>query len=172
MSIDGNKTADQLTKFGAEYLLTGPEAACGISAGTDKTLSWTEQTETIKKCCKFQTGLKQAKGFLQEPSVKRNKELSKLNRNQLQWVTGLLTRNCHLKGHLFEMRLANSPNCKMCLEKRWISHTHTSYVTVWLELSPDFITWTITLCSQVLAKCPFKQDTGLNLKCMIVEGMN
>lgn len=29
--------------------------------------------------------------FLEGPSVRRTKELMKLNRNQLQWVTGLLT---------------------------------------------------------------------------------
>jgi hypothetical protein len=32
-------------------------------------------------------------------------------------VTGLLTGHCHLKGHLFEMGLTNSPTCERCLEK-------------------------------------------------------
>jgi hypothetical protein len=61
--------------------------------------------------------LKQAKGFLQGPSVRRTKELLKLNRNQLRWVTGLLTGHCHLKGHLFKLGLTDSPTCERCLEK-------------------------------------------------------
>jgi hypothetical protein len=63
------------------------------------------------------TGLKQANGFLQGPSVRRTKELLKLNRNQLRWVTGLLTGHFHLKGHLLKMGLMNSPTCERCLEK-------------------------------------------------------
>jgi hypothetical protein len=45
------------------------------------------------------------------------KELLELNRNQLRWVTGLLTGHCHLKGHLFKMGLTDSPTCERCLEK-------------------------------------------------------
>jgi hypothetical protein len=37
------------------------------------------------------------------PSVRRTKELLKLKRNQLHWVTGLFTGNCHLKEHFFKM---------------------------------------------------------------------
>jgi hypothetical protein len=32
LGYDGNETADQLTKFGDECPLIGPEPACGISA--------------------------------------------------------------------------------------------------------------------------------------------
>jgi hypothetical protein len=50
-------------------------------------LSGTGQTETIKNTeWESLTGLKQAKGFLQGPSVRRSKELLKLNRNQFRWV--------------------------------------------------------------------------------------
>jgi hypothetical protein len=33
------------------------------------------------------------------------------------WVTGLLTGHCHLKGHIFKMRLTESLTCERCLEK-------------------------------------------------------
>jgi hypothetical protein len=56
-------------------------------------------------------------GFLQGPSVRRNKELLKLNRNQLRWVTGLLVGHCHLKAHLSKMGLTCSPVCESCLQK-------------------------------------------------------
>jgi hypothetical protein len=34
--IEGNETANQLTKLGSERPFTGPEPACGISAGIAK----------------------------------------------------------------------------------------------------------------------------------------
>jgi hypothetical protein len=37
--------------------------------------------------------------------------------NVFIWVTGLLTRHCHLKAHLFKMALTNSPTCERCVEK-------------------------------------------------------
>jgi hypothetical protein len=62
-------------------------------------------------------GLEQGKGVLQGPSVRRTKELLKVNRNQLWWVTGLLSGHCHLKGHVFKIRLTNILICERCLEK-------------------------------------------------------
>jgi hypothetical protein len=37
-----------------------------------------------------------------------------MGRNQLRIRTGLLTGHCHLKGHLFKLRLVNSPECNRC----------------------------------------------------------
>jgi hypothetical protein len=42
------------------------------------------------------------------------RELLKLKRDQL-----LLTGHCHLKGHLFNLKLAKSSICKRCLEKEY-----------------------------------------------------
>jgi hypothetical protein len=39
---------------------------------------------------------------------------------KLRWVVGLLTRYCHLKGHLF--KLGKVPT------RRWISHTYTMWL--------------------------------------------
>jgi hypothetical protein len=115
--IEDNETADQLTRLGSECFFIGPEPACGISVETAKKAvrEWTNRDH--KKYRESLTGLKQAKGFLQGPSVRRTKKLLKLNRNQLRWVTGLLTGHCHLKGHLFKMGLTNSPTCERCLGK-------------------------------------------------------
>jgi hypothetical protein len=81
--IEGNEVADQLTKLGSEGPFIGPEPACSISMGIAKTAvrDWTNRDH--KKYWESLTGLKQAKGFLQGPSVRRTKELLKLNRNQL-----------------------------------------------------------------------------------------
>jgi hypothetical protein len=36
---------------------------------------------------------------------------------QLEWVVGLLTGRCHLKGHLFKLGLGDSPTCEKCQEE-------------------------------------------------------
>jgi hypothetical protein len=46
---------------------------------------WTNRDH--QKYLESLTGLKHAKGFLQGPSARKTKELLKLNRNQLRWVT-------------------------------------------------------------------------------------
>jgi hypothetical protein len=73
----------KLAKLGYECPLIAPEPACGISAGIAKKAvrDWTNRDH--QKYWESLTGLKQAKGFLQGPSVRRTKELLKLNRNQL-----------------------------------------------------------------------------------------
>jgi hypothetical protein len=95
----------------------GPEPACAISVGIAKRAvgDWTSRDHKIY--WESLTRLKQAKGFLQGRSVRRTKELLKLNRNQLRWVTGLLTGHCHLKEHLFKIGLTESPTSERCLEK-------------------------------------------------------
>jgi hypothetical protein len=45
------------------------------------------------------------------------KDLLKLNRDQLRWLVGLFTGHCHLKGHLFKLRLTDDPTCERCLEE-------------------------------------------------------
>jgi hypothetical protein len=109
--------SDQLAKLGSECQFTGPEPACGISARIAKKTVWDWTNRGHQIYWESLTGLKQAKGFLQGPSGRRTKEVLKLNRNQLRWVTGLLTGHCHLKGRLFKMGLTNSPICERFLEK-------------------------------------------------------
>jgi ribonuclease HI len=115
--IEGHEVAEKLAKLGSECPFIGPEPACGISAGIVKKAVRDCTNRNHKKYWESLTGLKQAKGFLQGLSVRRTEELLKLNRNQLRWVTGLLTRHCHLKGHLFKMGLTESPTYERCLEK-------------------------------------------------------
>jgi hypothetical protein len=80
--IEGNEIADQLAKLGSECPFIGPEPACSISAGIAKKVVREWANRDHKKYWESLTGLKQAKGFLQGPSVRRTKELLKLNRNQ------------------------------------------------------------------------------------------
>jgi hypothetical protein len=72
---------------------------------------------TIKKFWESTVGLKQAKGFISGPSSRRTKDLLRLNRDQLRWVVGLLTGHCHLKGHLYKLRLTDDPTCERCLQQ-------------------------------------------------------
>jgi hypothetical protein len=54
---------------------------------------------------------------MQGPYAIRTKDLLKLNTDQLKWVVGLFTWQCHLKGHLFLLRLTDDPTCERCLEE-------------------------------------------------------
>jgi hypothetical protein len=81
--VEDNETSNQLAKLGSECPLIGPEPACGISSGISK-----KAVRDHKKYCESLTGFKEAKGFLQGPSVRRTKELLKLNRNQLTSYVG------------------------------------------------------------------------------------
>jgi hypothetical protein len=57
-------------------------------------------------------GQRQAKGFVKKPSAKIPGKLLNLSRNQFRILTGLLAGHCQLKGHLFNLGLANSPECE------------------------------------------------------------
>jgi hypothetical protein len=76
---------------------------------------WTDRNH--KKYWESIIGLRQAKGFIAGPSARRTKDLLRLNRDQLRWVVGLLTGHCHLKGHLFKLRLTDNPACERCLQE-------------------------------------------------------
>jgi hypothetical protein len=77
--IVGNETADQLENLGSEYPFIGPEPACGISIGVAKKAArdWRNRDHRIH--WESLTGLEQAKGLIQEASVRRTKELLSLN---------------------------------------------------------------------------------------------
>jgi hypothetical protein len=77
-----------------------------------------------KKHWESSTGLKQAKGLIQGPSDRRTKKLLQLNRNQLWWVVGLLTRHWHLKGHLFKMGLTEFYLQMELRKDESATHTH------------------------------------------------
>jgi hypothetical protein len=59
------------------------------------------------------------KGLLSRPCARTKRPIpySKVTRDQLRWVVGLLTGHCHLKGHLFKMGLTDDQTCERCLEE-------------------------------------------------------
>jgi hypothetical protein len=80
--IVGNEKADQLAKTRSEHPFLGPESACGISVGVAKKVvrDWTNRNN--KEYWESTTGLREAKGLIQGPSIRRTKDLLKLNRDQ------------------------------------------------------------------------------------------
>jgi ribonuclease HI len=115
--IAGNETADPLARTGSEHPFTGQEPACGISIGVAKRAvkNWMNRNHT--KQWESTTGLKQAKGPISGPSARKTKDLLKLNRDQLRWITGLFTGHCHLKGYLFKLGLTDEPTSERGLEE-------------------------------------------------------
>jgi hypothetical protein len=78
-------------------------------------------------------------------------ELSDINRNHMGHLTGLLTRHCLFKGHIFKLGPANSPVCERCHDKEKNILTYCLYVTVRFQLNWDCGT-TTGLISQGDAK--------------------
>jgi hypothetical protein len=106
--IEEDEIASQLAKKGSEHPLMGPEPACGILKRVKSGPLGTGRKENARKSWESTPEQKHAKDFLQEPSAKRARELIRMSRNQLRLLTGY----CHLKGHLFELGLLNSPTCE------------------------------------------------------------
>jgi hypothetical protein len=115
------------------------------------------------------TGLKQVRGLILRPSARRTKDLWRLNRNQLRWVVGLFTGQCHLKGHLFKLGLTDNPTCERCLRKDE-SATHilcdceTIAYLKFRHLGP--ILWT-----KWLLRHPHKQSPTFHSKCRTDKGL-
>jgi hypothetical protein len=123
--IAGNET-DYLAKTGPEHTFTGPEPACDISFEVAKRAVRNWMNKNHIKPWESLTGLKQAKELIVGPSAKRSKDLLKLNRVELRWIVGVLTGHCHLKGHLFKLRLTVDSIREICLEQDE-SATHVLY---------------------------------------------
>jgi hypothetical protein len=115
--IVGNETADQLARTRSEHPFIEPKPASGISIGVAKKSVRDWRNRNHQKYWEPIIGLKQAKGLIPGPSARRTKDLLKRDREQLRWVVGLFTGHCHLKGHLFQLRLTDDPICEMCLEE-------------------------------------------------------
>jgi hypothetical protein len=76
--IDGNETADQLTKEGSPYPLIGPKSALGISAKVAKEVirDWKHGCPSMDKG--------KLKAFLKNTLQKKAGELLSLSRNQVK----------------------------------------------------------------------------------------
>jgi hypothetical protein len=70
--IDGNETADQLTRQGSSHPPIGPQPALGISAEVARGVirDWTRRKH--EEQWQSTRGQRQAKGFLKRPSAKKN----------------------------------------------------------------------------------------------------
>jgi hypothetical protein len=75
--IEGNEIADQLVKKDPNIHFTGPESACGIS---ERAAKWAIKDDEQKTPGTLESTPRQkhAKGFLQEPSAIRTRELFKI----------------------------------------------------------------------------------------------
>jgi hypothetical protein len=82
VGIVGIEMADQLARMGSEHPFIGPEPACGISVGVAKKAvrDWTNRNH--EKHWQSATELKQTATLMLGPSIRRMKDLLKLNRDQ------------------------------------------------------------------------------------------
>jgi hypothetical protein len=109
MGIDGNETADQLTRQGSSNPLRGPETVLGISAKVARGKIGGLTSRKHKEYWQTAHAWHQTKGLLKRPSAKRAGELFDLGRNWRLIMMGVLTRHWHVNGCLFNLGLLGSP---------------------------------------------------------------
>jgi hypothetical protein len=104
VGIASNETADLLARTGSEHPFVGPEPAGGISIGVTKRAvrDWANRNH-IKQWESTTELLKQAKGLISGPSVRRTNDLLKLDRDQLRWMVELFTGHVSSKGTPFQI---------------------------------------------------------------------
>ncbi|XP_055701687.1 uncharacterized protein LOC129800965 [Phlebotomus papatasi] len=114
MGIPGNEAADELARKGSNSPFIGPEPFCGISDATIKKEihTWTLAREA--EHWNNSTGLRQAKLFLIECSESQTREVYKLSRKKLREYTGLMTGHCHLRKHLYNIKVSQEYLCRFC----------------------------------------------------------
>jgi hypothetical protein len=105
-----------LARQGSSHPIIGPEPVLGISAKFAMEVIRDKMSRKHDEHWQSICGQRQVNGFLKKnPLQRKNKKTAgdwlNLSRNQLQTMTGLLTGHCILKGYLFKLGLANSPQC-------------------------------------------------------------
>ena len=125
------------------------EALCRGLHGTGVLTAATGRTGNTRNAGSPYVHKGRVKAFLKKnPSAKKAEELLSLSRNQLRIMTRLLTGHCHLKGHLFQLRLITSPKRDRCMQASESSLTGSLLL---LRLWPhyDSGSWVVILWNQV-----------------------
>ncbi|XP_046145450.1 uncharacterized protein LOC123988743 [Osmia bicornis bicornis] len=114
--VQGNEIADGLAKLGTlespVQQIVGVPFVLGkkhIKENLERQhlASWTEET-----------GCRQAKLLIQQPSVGRTNELVAMSRAKIRTCIGLLTGHTTLRAHLHKLGLAEQINCRLCGEEK------------------------------------------------------
>jgi hypothetical protein len=104
-SVEGNKKADQLAKFGADEPLLGPEPFHAITKQTARRAIDVWAQGKARMAWKHTPGQRHAKKIINMSSNKLISRLLILSRNQKRLVVGLLTGSCHLRKHLYRLEI-------------------------------------------------------------------
>ncbi|XP_018396943.1 PREDICTED: uncharacterized protein LOC108775154 [Cyphomyrmex costatus] len=113
--IPGNEGADELAKQGTEKAPAERIVGVPFSAGTKIIKEWLEREHS--NSWKGAEGCKRAKQLMRSPNLARTRELLAMGKTKLRSGIGLLTGHLPLRAHLFNLRLAEQKECRLCGEE-------------------------------------------------------
>lgn len=119
--IEGNETADELARAGAEAPSSSPEPILKIPPSFFKShISRWKRTIFSKHWASINHA-RHAKNCI-KICAKNTKYTLSLSRRNLKRITGVLTGHCNLNKHLFTIGRSNSPNCPNCGDEESAEH--------------------------------------------------
>ena len=113
----GNEVADRLAKRGVYTHKEGPEPFVPIGNKTSKGYIKNWENKQKDLIWKNRTDCRQTKIWLTTINRAWSKEILKLNRKDIRYITQILTGHSNLRRHRYIMGLEEDPNCEKCKEE-------------------------------------------------------
>ncbi|XP_032689440.1 uncharacterized protein LOC116852838 [Odontomachus brunneus] len=113
--LHGNEVADGLAKLGT---LEDPvEQEMGIPFAVGKEYIKKSLEKEHLDSWKRGQGCRRAKLLMEKPSKSRARELLTMNKKKLRLAINLLTGHMALRAHLYNLKMAEQKNCRLCGEE-------------------------------------------------------
>ncbi|XP_032668449.1 uncharacterized protein LOC116842825 [Odontomachus brunneus] len=113
--LHGNEVADGLAKLGT---LEDPvEQEMDIPFAVDKEYIKKSLEKEHLDSWKRGQGCRRAKLLMEKPSKSRARELLTMNKKKLRLAINLLTGHMALRAHLYNLKMAEQKNCRLCGEE-------------------------------------------------------
>ena len=113
----GNEVADRLAKRGVNMHMEGPEPFVPIGNETTKGYIKKWENKQIEIEWNNRTDCRQTKIWLNTINRAWSREILKLNRKDIRYVTQIITGHANLRRHRYIMGLEEDPNCEKCEEE-------------------------------------------------------
>ncbi|KAJ8939192.1 hypothetical protein NQ318_012428 [Aromia moschata] len=116
--VEDNEEADTLVRKGSATTLIGPEPMCGIPKSSVRLWMTRWKNKEHQSYWNHIPGQTNSKWMVKTPSKVLTDEILRWSRNQIRFVTGLITGHCHLRKYLHRMGIyLDEPICRLCNEE-------------------------------------------------------
>ena len=113
----GNEVADRLAKRGIHMYMEGPEPFVPIGNETSKGYIKKWENKQKEADWRKRTDCRQTKIWLTMINRAWSREILKLNRKDIRYITQIITGHSNLRRHRYIMGLEEDPNCEKCKEE-------------------------------------------------------